>query len=310
MPWNLINNYGRSEMQITKRSSGRRSVSPYLYIAPAFFVYAVFILIPLLCAIVFSFTNYNIQNMKFTGLANYARMLGDRKFHQALLNTLLYSFFVVAVNLVLGLLLAAILGQRWFKGSAFCRSVLYIPYIVSPIAASMIWLYLYDSKVGVINMIMKGLGFSGKSWLLDEKTALPCLIVMGIWQGVGYCMVVYFSALKNIPDYLYEAARIDGASAVTQFFKISIPLLSSTTFFLLVMTMISSFQVFAQIMVMTGGGPLGSTTTIAHQIYENAFVKYSMGYASSQAVVLFAIVLLFTLIFFKYGNKEGDVELD
>lgn len=288
----------------------RFSITPYLYIAPSLLVYAVFILVPLIMAIGLSFTNFNLQNVKFIGVNNYRRLLRDTAFIRALGNTLAYSFLVVSINLVLGLVIAVVLNEKWFKGSRFCRSIFYMPYIVSAIAASMIWLYMYDSRVGVLNAVMKFLGFSPQAWLLNEKLAMPCLIVMAVWQGMGYCMVVYFAALQAIPAYLYEAAEIDGASKVTQFFKISVPMLSSTTFFLLVMTMISSFQVFAQIMVMTNGGPLNSTTTIAHQIYMNAFTNYSMGYATSQAVVLFVLVLIFTLIFFKYGNREGDAELD
>lgn len=286
------------------------SIAPYLYIAPSFLIYAVFILIPVVCSIGLSFTNYNLNKMKFIGINNYLRLLKDSTFIRSVGNTLLYSAAVVSINLVLGLVIAAVLNSKWFKGNGLFRAIFYVPYIVSAVASSMIWLYMYDSKVGVVNGILKALGFSSKAWLQDEKLAMPCLIFMAIWQGMGYCLVVYHSALKAIPMYLYEAAEIDGASKVTQFFKISIPMLSSTTFFLLVMTMISSFQVFAQIMIMTGGGPLDSTTTIAHQVYVNSFTKYSMGYATSQAVVLFAIVLIFTLIFFKIGNKEGDAELD
>lgn len=286
------------------------SITPYLYIAPSFLIYAVFILVPVICSIGLSFTNYNLNRMKFIGINNYLRLLKDRTFLHSVVNTLIYSASVVTINLVLGLVIAAVLNSKWFKGHGLFRAIFYVPYIVSAVASSMIWLYMYDSKVGVINGIFKALRLSSKPWLQDERLALPCLIFMAIWQGMGYCLVVYHSALKAIPMYLYEAAEIDGASRIVQFFKISIPMLSSTTFFLLVMTMISSFQVFAQIMIMTGGGPLDSTTTIAHQVYVNSFTKYSMGYATSQAVVLFLIVLIFTLIFFKVGNKEGDAELD
>lgn len=285
-------------------------MTPYLYIAPSFLVYLIFILIPLACAIIFSFTNYKMQNLRFVGLNNYLRLFRDDVFQKALLNTLVYSFFVVAINLVLGLVVAAVIAEGWFRFGKFCRTIFYIPYIISAIAASMIWLYMYDSTDGVINHVLNALGFMGKDWLLDEHLAMPCLIFMGIWQGMGYCLVVYFSALQGIPRYLYEAAEIDGASKIKQFFKISVPMLSSTTFFLLVMTMIASFQVFAQIITMTGGGPLNTTTTIAHQVYINAFQKNYMGYATSQAVVLFLIVLVITLVFFRYGNKEGDAELD
>ncbi len=288
----------------------KKSWAPYLFIAPSFLIYLIFVLIPVVCAFFMSFTNYSLNKMKFIGINNYLRLLKDSIFIRSVGNTLVYSVVVVSVNIVLGLVLAAILNQIWFKGSGFCRAVFYVPYIISTIAASMIWMYMYDSKVGVLNAFLKFLGLPAQSWLQNEKLALSCLILMGIWQGMGYCLTVYFSALRAIPNYLYEAAKIDGASGLAQFFKISVPMLSSTTFFLLVMCMISSFQVFAQIMVMTGGGPLNSTTMIAHQIYVNSFTNYSMGYATSQAVVLFMMILVLTLLFFKYGNKEGDAELD
>lgn len=288
----------------------RKSLAPYFFIAPSFLIYLIFVLIPVVCAFVMSFTNYSLNKMKFIGINNYLRLLKDTIFIRSVGNTLIYSVVVVSVNIVLGLVLAAVLNQVWFKGSGVCRAVFYVPYIISTISASMIWLYIYDSKVGVLNAFMKMLGLPAQSWLQNEKLAFPCLILMGIWQGMGYCLTVYFSALRAIPNYLYEAAKIDGATGIDQFFKISVPMLSSTTFFLMVMCMISSFQVFGQIMVMTGGGPLNSTTMIAHQIYVNSFTNYSMGYATSQAVVLFLMVLVLTLLFFRYGNKEGDAELD
>lgn len=292
------------------RKSRKQSLAAYLFIAPSFLIYLIFVLIPVVSAFVLSFTNYNMSKMKFIGINNYLRLLKDQIFLRSVVNTLIYSAVVVTVNIILGLVLAAILNQVWFKGSGVCRAVFYVPYIISTISASMIWLYIYDSKVGVLNAFMKMLGLPAQSWLQNEKLAFPCLILMGIWQGMGYCLTVYFSALRAIPNYLYEAAKIDGATGIDQFFKISVPMLSSTTFFLMVMCMISSFQVFGQIMVMTGGGPLNSTTMIAHQIYVNSFTNYSMGYATSQAVVLFLMVLVLTLLFFRYGNKEGDAELD
>lgn len=291
-----------------KRKKG--VLTPYLYIAPSFLIYFIFIIIPVISAVIFSFTNYKLNNLKFVGINNYLRLFRDGIFQKSLVNTLVYSFFVVGINLVLGLVIAAVLSEGWFRLGKFCRTVFYVPYIISAIAASMIWLYMYDSTDGVLNNVMKMCGLRGQSWLLNERLAMPSLIFMGVWQGMGYCMVVYFSAIKGIPRYLYEAAELDGATKIQQFFKISVPMLSSTTFFLLVMTMISSFQVFAQIVTMTDGGPLNSTTTIAHQVYLNAFQKNYMGYATSQAVTLFLIVLVITVLFFRYGNKEGDAELD
>lgn len=288
----------------------KKSIAPYAYIAPSMLIFGIFIFLPMLASLVLSFTNYSIGNIRFIGLHNYIRLFRDRVFWKALVNTVIYSVLVVSVSMILGLIIASILNEKWFRGSAVFRTILYVPYIVSTVAAAMIWSYMYDSRNGILNFFLSKLGLETQRFLTDKRMALLCLIVMGIWQCMGYCLVVYYSGLKTIPQNLYEAAEIDGAGKARQFQHITIPLLSSTTFFLLIMMTIQSFQVFAQILIMTDGGPVHSTTTLAHQIYINAFRDYNMGYATTQAVVLFLIVLIFAILNFKYGQKGEKTDLE
>ena len=173
----------------------------------------------------------------------------------------------------------------------------------------MIWLYLYDPN-GLLNVIMSALGLKQQLWLDNPNMAMGCLIVVAIWQGMGYCMVMYLAGYQSIPSYLYEAARIDGASKIQMFFKISIPMLAPTTYLTLIMTIMSSFQVFGQVYNMTGGGPAYRTTTLVHQIYMQAFVGWKMGYASTISVVLLVISMTITLLLFRYGNRDGGAEVD
>lgn len=285
-------------------------IGPYLFILPAFLVSFIFIIIPLMISLAYSFTDYNLSSMNFVGLSNYKKLLTDIAFRRALANTFKYTFWVVGLNAVLGLVVAAFLDEKWLRrGSRIFRTVIYTPYTVSIVAASMIWLYIYDAN-GLLNALFSHVGWKPRLWLDDINLAFPCLVAVAVWQGMGYCMILYLSGFQSIPSYLYEAATVDGASKVMQFFKISLPMLAPTTFFVLIMTIMSSFQVFGQVYIMTGGGPAYATTTLVHQIYMNAFVGWKMGYSSAISVVLLAASMLITVCLFKYGNRDGGAEVD
>lgn len=285
------------------------SIEPYLFILPAFLVSFTFIIVPLFISLTYSFTDYNLVSKAFVGLQNYKKLLTDTAFKRAFVNTLVYTFFVVSINTVLGLVVATFLNEKWLKGSKILRTIVYIPYTVSVVAASMIWLYLYDPN-GLLNTIMSALGLKQQLWLDNPKLAMGCLIVVAVWQGMGYCMIMYLAGYQSIPAYLYEAARIDGASKIQMFFKISIPMLAPTTYLTLIMTIMSSFQVFGQVYNMTGGGPAYRTTTLVHQIYMQAFVGWKMGYASAISMVLLIISMVITLLLFRYGNRDGGADVD
>ncbi len=292
----------------TKKKKGTGDNIAYLFMLPNMIIYGLFVLIPTGFTIFYSFTDFNLFEWNFVGFKNYTRLFEDDFFVTAIFNTLTYAVGTIFLSLSFGLILATILNKKIFGRKIF-RPILFLPNTISVIAASMAWLYIYNNNVGVLNYVLDYFGLPQHNWLLEVETAMPSIMALGIWASTGYNMVVFTSGLQAIPGYLYEAARIDGASSLRQFFKITLPLLAPTTFFLFIMAVISSFQVFGQVYNMTNGGPRNATTTIVHQIYMNGFEGYKMGYASAQAVFLLIITAVVTLISFKYGNSGGDTEI-
>lgn len=281
----------------------------YLFIAPYYIFFILFVAFPILVNIVLSFMNFNLKSISFAGFKNYSDIMSDKLFHISIRNTLIYVVFTVFFTIVLGLALALALNSTILWGTKLFRSVIYMPYVTSMVSMSMVWLWLYDPTSGAVNSIMEAFGFASKQWLYDEKYALGAIIVMGIWKSMGYYMTLFLAGLTNIPAYLYEAARVDGANAFRRFWNITLPMLSPITFFIVITGVISAFNVFEQVNVMTGGGPMNSTTTVVHQIYIRAFTEYRMGYGAAQAVVLLLIILIFTLLNFRYGNQGQDMDI-
>ena len=189
------------------------------------------------------------------------------------------------------------------------RTAIYLPHVLSMVCVSMVWLWIFDANFGLINNILKFLGLPVQKWLLDPKLAMPCVIIVSVWKGMGYCMVIYLSGLTGVPASLYEAADLDGAGPIHKFGYITWPMLRPTTFFLVVTGIVNSFAVFEQVNILTNGGPLKKTTTVVHQIYQKAFLEFKMGYASALSVLLFAFSLLVTMLIFKKGNKGEDVDV-
>ncbi|MFS0724941.1 carbohydrate ABC transporter permease [Paenibacillus sp. 1P07SE] len=295
---------------IKKRRARRIDYSGYTMIAPGYLVYFSFIFVPLLISLYYSFTNYNFYSKPaFVGLQNYSRLMQDALFAKAVFNTFLYAAGTILPQLALGLVLAVLLNAK-IAGRVFARASIYVPNVTSMVAVSMMWLWIYDPSLGILNRLLTWAGFSPVQWLYDPSTAMLAIIVMSIWKSVGYSMIVYLAGLQSIPSSLYEAARVDGASTLRQFWSITVPMLKPTTFFILVMSCINSFMVFEQVNIMTNGGPLNSTTTIVHQIYLRGFQDFQMGYASAMAMILFVITLLITLANFRYGNKASDADAD
>ena len=277
----------------------------YLLIAPAFLIYGLFVLVPIAVTIGMSFTDFNLKTFSFVGFQNYIDLFSDNVFVKSLLNTVLYSVITIPISMALGLALASLLNQK-LRGRGFFRTLFYMPNIFSMVAVSMAWLYLFDTNNGILNRILDIFGIAPIGWVTSSSTALLSIVIMSVWNTTGYNMILFLSGLLSIPEYLYEAASIDGATRFRKFVNITIPQLAPTTFFVVVMACINSFQVFGQVLIVTNGGPLNSTTTIAHQIYKNGFEYYKMGYASSQAVILLIIILLITLVNFKYGRSSDN----
>lgn len=286
-----------------KKSLERQPIG-YLFIAPNFFIYITFVFIPIFWTMGLSLTNYDLNTMEFVGLQNFIGLFSDRIFLKSLWNTMRYTIMVLPLGMVIGLMLAMLI-QKKFIGRAFFRAVFYLPQVISLVASSLAWMYLFGEN-GILNMLLRTMGVSRIGWLTDPSISIFSIVVLSLWMISGYNMLLFLSGLQSIPSHLYEAAAIDGATPIQSFFNITLPQLAPTTFFVFVMSCISSFQVFGQVYMMTGGGPDNATTTLAHQIYINAFQYYKMGYASAMSVILLLIILLITLVNFRYGNKEVD----
>ena len=281
----------------------------FAMIFPAYFVFSVFILIPIGFVVYYSLTNFNLYSIpEFVGAKNYLTLLKDGDFLISVKNTLIYTAFTLFPQLAIGLLFAIMLYRK-SKLIPFFRTAFYLPNVMSMVCMSMVWLWIYDPTYGLLNTILKQFGFSTQQWLQDPKLALPCVIIMGIWKNCGYSMVIFLSGLTSIPDSLYEAASLDGAGFIKKFQYVTWPMLKPTTFFLLVTGIVNSFSVFEQINIMTSGGPLNRTTTIVHQIYRRGFLEFKMGYASAMSVVLLIFSIIVTMLVFKFGSGGQDVDV-
>jgi multiple sugar transport system permease protein len=286
------------------RAQRRREViEAYLYLLPTCVGLILFSLGAIVVSVGISFTDWNIlQPPHWVGLSNYVRLFSTPLNWQVFGNTLYYMGVIVPVGTALALGLA--LALNWgLRGIVLLRSLYFLPVISSTVAVSLVWGWLYNQQFGLINYLLSLVGITGPAWLADTRTAMPAVIIMSIWKGLGYNMVIFLAGLQGIPQELYEAAAIDGAGAWARFRYVTLPLVSPTTFFVVVLSTIAAFQVFDQTYVMTGGGPAYSTTTLALFIYQNAFQWFHMGYAAALSYVLFAAVAVVTLVQFRVQGR-------
>jgi multiple sugar transport system permease protein len=275
------------------------------FLTPNLLGFLVFTMIPIIVGIGMGFFKWDGANDPlFIGLRNFARMLTDSKFQNALRVTFLYAALTVPVTIVLSLLIATLLTTNVRLTSAF-RSVFFFPYIASIVAVAIVWQFLYHADMGPINEFLRSIGIANPPrWTSSKDTAIYAVAIMNIWRTVGYYMVLYIAGIVSIPTVFYEAAAVDGANVWQKFRHITLPLLGPTTFFIVIISIINSFQSFTPIYVMTGGGPGTATQVLVFRIYEEAFVLSNFGYASAMAVVLFLIVLLFTIFQFRWQEKQ------
>ncbi|MDQ0091336.1 multiple sugar transport system permease protein [Paenibacillus anaericanus] len=255
-----------------------------------------------------SFTSWDllsgVSGIKFLGLDNFIHMFQDPTIMKALKNNLIYTVLTVPIPMAISLVLAVLIHNKVFWKDYF-KVVFFIPYISSIIAIAAVWSALFHPSLGPINQFLMDLGISSPpKWLVDPKTSLLAIAIISSWAGLGYTIIIYLAGLTSISNELYEAAEIDGATSITKFFKITIPLLRSTTFFLFITMLIGSFKVFDIISYLTGGGPDNSSTVIVFRIYQEGFVNYNMGYASAISWLLFAIIAVITAITWKFRNEE------
>lgn len=271
---------------------GRSQRAGYLFVAPAVVVLALMVLIPFLTTIGFSFTDATfLQPTRFTGLTNYRGLLDDPLFRQAVLNTIVYTVGVTVPTIALGLLAAIVLDAK-IPGRNLFRGMFYLPVLMSIAAAALVWVYLLNPDAGPVNGVLAAVGLPQPRWLQNPSTAMPSLIVMAIWRDFGTSMLLFLAGLQAVPEELREAARVDGAGAWRTFTRITWPLLRPVTTYVVVLTLVGSFQVFGAIYIMTQGGPVGSTSTVVYEIYRSAFAYAQFGYSSAASVLLFAVIIV------------------
>jgi ABC-type sugar transport system permease subunit len=278
----------------------------YICVLPIILLAVTFVIVPLIRVFWLGFTNWDMMadGGKFIGLKNYKYLIGNEKFQKSIINTLFFAGVKIPLDLVLSLFIATLLDKK-IRGRSFFRAAFFLPVVIPMVAASIVWLWLYNPMITPLNQLLSFLHMKPSRWLYDPKLSMLCIIFFSIWKGLGYNIVIFLAGLQSIPDTYIEAARIDGASSSKIFFKITLPLLSPITYFVLLMGIIKSFNVFTQISVMTPeGGPLYTTGVSVFYIYEQAFQNYNMGRASAAAVILFFIILTFTLAQKYIGQKK------
>ncbi|CAH6909192.1 N-Acetyl-D-glucosamine ABC transport system, permease protein 1 [Vibrio chagasii] len=275
-----------------------------LFTAPLLVPLFTFWLVPFGYSIYISFTDWDYisPDYSFIGLENYEYMVEDYEFIQAMLNTFWFSVGVVIPTILLGLVFAMLLHKN-FKGSQFYRAVIFSPWITPTVAVSIVWSWVFETKSGLANHLLESAGFSAIPWLENGNTALVAVIIVTVWQAIGWTMLFYISALNKIPESLYEASLIDGCSSLTRFLKITLPLISPTTFFLVVANIITAMQAFDQFQILTQGGPGGETRTLLYLFYQQAFERYEMGPAAATSLVIFLITGLLALINTYIGKR-------
>ncbi|GGI43492.1 sugar ABC transporter permease [Paenibacillus marchantiophytorum] len=266
------------------------------FLLPSLAGLLLFQLVPMLSSAVISFTNWDLLTpAKFVGIDNYSEALQDEKTLTSLLNILQYIVGYIPSVLIFGLLFAVLLNRK-LTGIKLYRIFIFVPVITSWVAVSIVWRWLLNGQSGLINYLLSLIGVQGPVWLQDFVWAMPSIIAVSVWKDIGYVTVILLAGLQDISEDYYEAATIDGAGGFQQFFRVTLPLLTPSIFFVLVISLINGFQLFDQVLVMTGGGPAGQTSTLVQQIYGNAFQSYKMGFASAQSWILFVIIFLVTII--------------
>jgi multiple sugar transport system permease protein len=283
------------------RLARREAMTFYLCISPWMLGFLLFILGPVAASLGFSFTRWDLLSPpEPVGLRNYLRMMDDRLFWQSLGVTIRYTLLYVPSELVGGLILALLMNQIGVRGIRAARTIYYLPTVISGVAFVVVWMWLFHPEAGLINATLARFGIDGPRWLADPNTALTALWLMSFW-GLGRAALIFLAGLKSIPPELYEAASMDGAGAWRSFTAVTLPMLTPTIFFNLVLSIIATFQTFTSAFVATNGGPLDSTLFFVLYLYRKAFQEFQMGYASALAWVLFLIILVLTLVVIRSG---------
>ena len=282
-----------------------------LFVAPALLVIGVFFFLPVVAALAVSFTDFDIYaladlgNLRLVGLRNYARLLETPLFWQAFGNTLYFVVIGVPLSVSTSLGAALLLHSRLVRFRGLFRTALFAPVVTTLVAVAVIWRYLFNTEYGLLNYALRGLGVDPINWLGDPAWAMPAIIVFAVWKNFGYNMLILLAGLHAIPDELYEAARIDGASPWRQFRHVTLPMLGPVMAMVNILTIAGYFQLFAEPYVMTQGGPLQSTVSVLYFMYEEGFKWWNLGNASAVAFLLFALMTIVTTGMLRYARKRG-----
>jgi multiple sugar transport system permease protein len=294
----------------------RETLAAWLFLAPSLLSFVAFVLVPVVASLVLSFTAWDLVGPpRFVGFDNYVRLLGwqrdaagvmvarDPEFWSSLGNTLFYMLSI-PIHLLLALFLAVLLnGAIPWRG--FFRTLYFLPVVCTLVAVSILWRWIFNPDYGLLNYALSRLGIDGPAWLVSRTFAKPAIMLVMLWKGLGYSIVIYLAGLQAVPDELHDVARLDGAGAWTRFWKITFPLLAPTHLFLAVIAVIWGFQTFDTVFLMTGGGPARSTTPVLLYLYEHAFKWFDMGYASAIAWVLFLLMLALTIVQWRASGLRG-----
>lgn len=291
----------------------RESAWAYLFISPWIIGFLALTIGPMIASLYFSFTRYNVvSDPVWTGLDNYRRLFADPLFWKSLQVTVYYASLALPLGLFTGLFIAVLLNQR-IMGINLWRTVFYMPAVISGVAVAILWIRIFNPKIGLINPLLELVGIKGPGWLQDPQWAIPALVIMSLWS-IGGTMIIYLSGLQGVPTTLYDAAKVDGANRLQTFWNVTLPMISPVIFYNLVMGLISTFQYFTVAYTATGGSGAPARSTLFYNLYlyQNAFRYFEMGYASSMAWVLFVIVLVLTLLVFRSSNAwvyyEGQLK--
>ncbi|EKN71004.1 binding-protein-dependent transport system inner membrane protein [Neobacillus bataviensis LMG 21833] len=286
----------------------KKTIKAALYLIPALVLIITFSIYPIVKSFFMSFyTDYDyFKDLVFArGLDNYKMIFQDPEFWKSMGNTLLFVVGVVPLSIIISLIIATLLNQK-IKFRGLFRTVYFLPFVTSVVAVSIVWRWIFHSQYGVLNYFLGLIGISPVNWLTDPKWAMPSLVILAIWKGLGYNIIIFLAGLQNINQQYYLAAKIDGAGAWERFKNITVPLLSPTTFFISIVSIINSFKVFDEVYALFGGqpGPAGSAVTIVYYIYNKFYGEWDFGVASAAAYVLFLVIFIFTLIQLYFGKKK------
>jgi ABC-type sugar transport system permease subunit len=303
----------RTTAEATSVASARRwreDLTGWAFAAPFVILFGIFLAFPILASFLLSFTSFGLRDLAnpigatFVGLKNYIDLLGDAKFWTSLFNTFYFVVVGVPVTLALGLLIANALNRGVTRFRTAFRVGYYLPVITSIVAIAVVWRFLLNPDVGLVNMLLAAVGINGPAWLADPVLAMPSIIAMAVWRNLGFAMVVFLAGLQAIPASLYEAASIDGAGRWQAFRFVTIPMLRPTILFMTVITTIGYLQLFEEPFVMTKGGPLDKTLSVTMYMYQQGFTFFHQGYASALAYILFIIVATIAFLQFKFLRSD------